>query len=988
MGKSEELFQDEDGYLWIGTGSGLYKFDGEEMVPFTHNKNNPASISGDNINAIGQEKNGKIWVGVSGGGLNILSFKQDSFYKMCLPLDSTCSNNISVNAFAKKSETEMWVGTSEGLYLVQTGNVPYVIKRYTSHPEKGNLSHSYITKLKIDSTDQLWVGTLKGINLYRPSFDDFINFQINPNYPSHPILDIDVDREGLLYISTRFSEARLFYFDNNSGGFLVDSTLVGRKHGEFKISFDLDNNMWISARSRGAYFIHALTKETQFFSRKNESLFGFSNFFGLHTICDDFGNIWMAGEYLLMLPNSGIKIRHFTNSNGKIHAIYRSRNHLWYSGNSPHKLHLIDFKKSEFLPSHIPKNIRAKNFTPNQYQRVTRILPYRKDKLVFCFFRNIVIWDIQNDQYIEYPHDLGGPFKDIGIIKGTSKIWICNNMGAPFILDLKSGVTEKPHYTKSIKRPNRVVRDSLGNYWFSTVSMGIFKLDSSKVITRFYHGEENIERQLSQVKGIDLAVGAKNTIWAATNKGIFQIDAQTSRVIPLNSDDPLLQLYTSAIIVDNNDKVWASTKEGIVRYDPVSKKSRLYDQSFGLQNRIYTLRAVHKDFEGALYFGGERGIDIIQPDSLKENLIPPRLHIKKILINDQAYDFQESDMGIPTIELSHIENFIDIELTALHYTAPEAVEIEYNIPELDNVRRSLQKKRTINLANLAPGTYSILVRASNLSGVFSEMKELVTFQILPPWWKTNWFLTILLGTIALVIWGGIKYRIQNIKKHEHLKTKFNKRIAEIESRALRAQMNPHFLFNSINAVNSLISRDKSEQATIYLKKFSKLIRLVFTNSQKHLIRLKDEIQALQLYLEIEQLRFQNFEFEINIDPNIDQDFVEVPPLILQPYVENAIWHGLLHKIEGNRKVCISIKSNEETLIMTIEDNGIGRQMAQQLKTKGAARKKGLGMQLTRDRLKLLEKINNSKIRTEIKDIKDNDGTPSGTLITILISPPD
>jgi LytS/YehU family sensor histidine kinase len=236
---------------------------------------------------------------------------------------------------------------------------------------------------------------------------------------------------------------------------------------------------------------------------------------------------------------------------------------------------------------------------------------------------------------------------------------------------------------------------------------------------------------------------------------------------------------------------------------------------------------------------------------------------------------------------------------------------------------------------------------------------------------------------VVLLAAAYRYRVNQIETREKLKSKFNKRIAELESKALRAQMNPHFLFNSINSVKSLISQGNSAKATQYLTRFGQLIRQVLLNSERPVVRLQEELEALRLYLEIEQLRFQNFSYSIAIDEGVNADFIEVPPLILQPYVENAIWHGLMHQTNGDRKLTVEVSREGDFLRMTIEDNGIGREKAGQMKMLGTSRKSGMGMRLTGDRLNLLREIYGQDVSVQVEDLMGN-GKATGTRVVIVI----
>ncbi len=223
------------------------------------------------------------------------------------------------------------------------------------------------------------------------------------------------------------------------------------------------------------------------------------------------------------------------------------------------------------------------------------------------------------------------------------------------------------------------------------------------------------------------------------------------------------------------------------------------------------------------------------------------------------------------------------------------------------------------------------------------------------------------------------------KQAESMLTETKQKMAEAEMQALRAQMNPHFIFNCLNSINRYIVKSDQATASLYLTRFAKLIRLILDNSNSKDIVLTNELEALRLYIEMESLRFDNkFTYSIDVAPNVSTDSIEVPPLIIQPYIENAIWHGLLHKTEGGHlAIHISLPS-PGMLQCVIEDNGVGREKAAELKSKSATTKKSLGMELTENRLLLLNKYASVHSSVEIVDLKDERQFPRGTRVILNI----
>ncbi|MEL6926165.1 MAG: histidine kinase, partial [Bacteroidota bacterium] len=207
-------------------------------------------------------------------------------------------------------------------------------------------------------------------------------------------------------------------------------------------------------------------------------------------------------------------------------------------------------------------------------------------------------------------------------------------------------------------------------------------------------------------------------------------------------------------------------------------------------------------------------------------------------------------------------------------------------------------------------------------------------------------------------------------------------LAEVELKSLQGQMNPHFLFNSLNSIKHFILTNDKFVAADYLTNFSKLVRLILNNSKQKTISLQQELETLKLYLEMEQMRFpQKFKFEIELSPALDPEELEIPPLILQPYVENAIWHGLMHKRDGsNGLIKVAARPVNNYLYFIIEDNGIGREKAMELRSKSAANRKSYGMQITHARLTMTDQ--NAQVK--IIDLKNDAGEATGTRVELRL----
>ncbi len=234
------------------------------------------------------------------------------------------------------------------------------------------------------------------------------------------------------------------------------------------------------------------------------------------------------------------------------------------------------------------------------------------------------------------------------------------------------------------------------------------------------------------------------------------------------------------------------------------------------------------------------------------------------------------------------------------------------------------------------------------------------------------FLT-LLGILVLILYK------QNQLKNE-------RKLMYMEQNLLRAQMNPHFIFNSLNSIKLYIIHNRSKDAISFLSKFARLIRIILQSTRDKEMSLSEEIEMIKLYVSIENIRMNNtVEFQMDIDPNLDTENIKIPSLLTQPFIENALWHGLSHKTEGDRKLSIRIyPENEEKIFIEIEDNGIGRKRAEAIKKSRIFNKKSLGINLSSERLRLFSKTSKENFKIRFIDLFDSDGNPTGTRVIIEI----
>ncbi|MCG8332590.1 MAG: histidine kinase [Chitinophagales bacterium] len=370
----------------------------------------------------------------------------------------------------------------------------------------------------------------------------------------------------------------------------------------------------------------------------------------------------------------------------------------------------------------------------------------------------------------------------------------------------------------------------------------------------------------------------------------------------------------------------------------------------------------------------------------KAPILPPKreaahfINISKVATPREVFD-QVSLFHKDSLSLKPGKEDISIDYTIINALHPKEITYDYQLSNKHADWQQNGNKRSIELSQLSNGSNILLIRARRGKELLAQ-KRLVLFKP-TPFFHQPWFLISCAIALFILLFFLIRRYIQNIRNTEQQKAANHQQLLGLEAKALKNQMNPHFIFNSLNSIKSLIQESDDENAIHYLNQFSKFVRKVLSYSEQKQISLEEEIEMCRHYLEIEKLRFdQSFKFSIDITTNTDISFMKVPPLILQPFLENAIWHGLLHK-EGERILSIQVCTEDNKVKCIIEDNGIGRKKAQQLKSQTTSARKSFGTQLILDRLKVSQEMYQNNFNLTIIDL-EVDGEASGTRVELIM----
>ncbi|MCZ2222933.1 MAG: histidine kinase [Chitinophagales bacterium] len=481
-----------------------------------------------------------------------------------------------------------------------------------------------------------------------------------------------------------------------------------------------------------------------------------------------------------------------------------------------------------------------------------------------------------------------------------------------------------------------------------------------------YKGKDIFASQLTLIN---------SEIYVATySEGLFRIK-KNNVVENIDNKNINSSLYK---ITASGNYLWMITDETLQRYNIKNQSVVNYTHADGLP-KAELKEVLIKN--GKVYLATTQGMVVFDEALNIENNVPPVLTINNFLVNGESIKTEKQPL-----KLNSTQNNIVLHFSLLSFKGGvNSGKIQYKLNN-ESWQDLETGARQINLPALSSGDYNLLVRAFNEDNISSNKDIQIKFSIASPFYKQWWFIATILFVISIVLWLIFLYRLKNIKqrnKLEEQKIKIEQELNQSMLSSIKSQMNPHFLFNALNTIQSYIYTNDKENASEYLSKFSQLTRLILDMSNKDYASLADEIKALKLYLELEQQRFEDkLNYTFTIDENINAETLYIPTMLIQPYIENAIKHGLLHK-KNDWKLAINFQKEKEGILVSIDDNGIGRKRSEQL-NKLKPKHKSFALKANEKRLEILNKGLKQTIALQIIDKEDKHGNALGTLVKLFI----
>lgn len=482
-----------------------------------------------------------------------------------------------------------------------------------------------------------------------------------------------------------------------------------------------------------------------------------------------------------------------------------------------------------------------------------------------------------------------------------------------------------------------------------------------------------------------MACDRKGNIWIGNNDGLWLFNGDNFRKIENSRfDDFIVSLHMadSGLLFIGGLRAFGLLD---VRkfYTENTVLINYFDRESGFTGEECQQNAVTTDRDGNLWFLGINNLFRISPKLLVRPPVSIPVYITRVSVisqNNGAMSGSIVDMPSTTLKFGPGDNNIRFDFSGLYYQAPNQVRYQYRLEGYSYDWSNPADERHANFTNLPPGTYTFRVKAACDAGGWTGTGASITFIIDPDFWQTWWFRTllVLLFAIFFFCFGFILMNKKRKKEKEKLETE--KRMAELQLISIRNQIDPHFTFNAINSIASVVLKEEKEKAYSFFVKLSTLIRQALTSGDKITRPLAEEIGFVKNYLDIEKLRFrETFDFSIEIGDGVDLD-QEVPKMVIQTYAENALKHGLRNKKEGTGLLKIMVTGEDGKLQIVVEDNGIGRQAAKAIGSKST----GKGMQILNSYYDFFNRYHHQKIQHEINDLFDDQNRAAGTRVVVII----
>jgi ligand-binding sensor domain-containing protein len=987
------LAQDEKGFIWIATENGLNRFDGFEFRKLSRSADDGGPV--DEI--INLSAKGHQLLLTTRKGVLSLDVRKEKLIRYSL------TDAAPAGAFVNEASDALFTKAGDVLMSSLTGFYAFSKNgalnfRYDKYKvKKGNYPASGYGKslaalpgdLFIHFADDEMFIFDNRLKKYA-SVDEYRNRLPNLASGNRQLLHLPFAIGPHKMALHKKGTNELFFYDGNTDHLqpcqapAFFNALVRWHMNWYAID---DTTAIVTSPISGLFFCHfnTLTGSVQV-----EPTCYLSDYFCTAALKDKEGRLWIGTNKGLLKQDlfeksvRTLNVRSFlkdsnSQKNNEIAAFYRHHNELYVGTYSLDGMYVFDARDLSFR-----QKISFARLNPKCNQ-VWSILPITKDTLWIATQHGLVWLHSGNKHfgYVSLPEAIqqyiGGKPVSIFFKDSHNLLWLQGLWGRGVVqYDLQTRnvrvfKNHDPENDLPVKSANFIIEDAESNIWLAERGLTRWNRQSGRfdTVMESYTG---FNRNNFQVLTLTTS-HRKEVVFSNRNNGVLFYDPVLKNYRQLTTEQGLPENGILAVLGLNNDRVWIASRNYLSAYDQQTKKLFSYSYTDGIPSDGGLPATLYHDTVAKRIFIGYSSNLI----GWVADTVPHTVAAGVPFFIDAISTATGSNIPYPGHELQfpYHENDIRIHVAAINFLDVQNNRFWYRIGG-NTSWVALEKQNSIHLNNLAPGSYPVEIKVSSASNRWQQVIRKMTIIIQPPFWQTAWFYLFVALLLSAIIFIAVRYRIRNIRRTAEL----NNLLAVTEMKALHAQMNPHFIFNSLNSVQELILQNENDKASHYLARFAWLIRMNLDHSQENFITLEQNIQYLHRYLEIEQLRFEDFEYNIFTDNKLDAANILLPPMLLQPLIENAIWHGLKLK-RGNKKINIRFLKQYNQLVCEIEDNGIG--INQSAQKKQSVTHQSTGIDNIKDRIGLLNSKYHINSRLEIEDRGGLNAADSGTLARLTIS---
>lgn len=989
-----DLTFDEKGFLWVATFDGLNRFDGSSFKVFRYKPSTKGGLPSSYVYKLFADQNSHLYLRTA-AGFHIFDTKLERIIEPNL----LQKYKVIWVAYADVNHIWLYTQSAELLYVnAQTFDVERVISVVTNIAEICDLIEMKQIGDKLYLLDKCSNVLIYNINSNEFKFFKQTIKNLN-QYTSYGI-----DKYNNIFFTSAWND--FAYFNTTTEKYEIPSytKLNSKFFGINDVVYDsISNVLYLSSYGQGL-FVYDYNLDSLFQFKKGNPALG------------------LSGNYLLklkLLPSGMLFIGYDGVGFDIVDPLVKQfvpivLNDLDENKNIKFVRKLLEDAQGRILigtaGSGLVRYDRRKNsfdFFSDLYQNAG------KDKFIIeMIFSGNELWLGYNGSGIGIVDSSTMKLKSIiqvgeadnELTSGTIWSMLDDNRGSIWIGTREKGINIIDKITKKIIKISpkefpffeangvRTLRLKRDGKILAGTEKGMFEINRDNLVTVqvFPSLDTSLDVAMRSIKTI--FEDSKGNLWLGTNGGgLMVLDENYNPIKHLSSSNILVNDVIYGILPERSNSLWISTNMGIsnlIWSDTILTPSTTikvinFEEQNGLQSNEFNTGAYVLLSSNEMVFGGLNGINIFNPKEVVVKSKNSKVYINEFKVFENTYKSDTSVSFLNKINLKAFENSISIGFNAIEYSLPEKTQFQYRLIGYDDTWVDSKNRNYVSYTNLNSGDYEFQVRASSPNDGWDLDYTSLRIHISTPFYRTWWFISLVGLGLAQLGYLFYRYRMKQIKDKEELRIQYTKELAEVEMKALRAQINPHFLFNSLNSINNFILRNDTDKASKYLVKFSQLVRGILTNSSSTYISLEEELKTIELYMLIEGMRFSNqFNFEIVIDKDIVVSVHRIPSLLLQPYVENAIWHGLLHK-EGEKIIKIEVSNFDENLILiTITDNGIGRKLALEMKQNTKSHK-SFGLQIGEKRMKLLNSDGMDRAKVEVVDLHFNE-ISTGTQVRIYL----